>query len=186
MPLVEYRCIIPGWIHSEARIFTADHQPYGNVLIISNFDRIKGVVSLSLRYHEDRPWDHCHCRRLPHCRLGETDTHNATFVDRDVAPLDRCYILAEARGGAVSAVYEEVNACSLTLPRAEVRVQAQGEIAALSDPFVFLFEEDQSLGWRGRVTKITRRRLKSSPRASIHVNLRLGTRSLQSEPSYSR
>ena len=74
-------------------------------------------------------------------RLGETATYIVTFADRDIAPWDRCYALAEARGGTVAAIYEEVNACSLTLPRAEVGAQVQDEIAALSDPSV-IFEED--------------------------------------------
>ena len=74
-------------------------------------------------------------------RLGETATYIVTFADRDIAPWDRCYALAEARGGAVTAIYEEVNACSLTLPRAEVGAEGQDEIAALSDPSV-IFEED--------------------------------------------
>jgi len=74
-------------------------------------------------------------------RLGETATYIVTFADRDIAPWDRCYALAEARGGTVAAIYVEVNACSLTLPRAEVGAQLQDEIAALSDPSV-IFEED--------------------------------------------
>jgi hypothetical protein len=74
-------------------------------------------------------------------RLGETAKYIVTFADRDIAPGDRCYALAEARGGSVAAVYEEVNACSLTLPRAEVGAEVQDEIAALSDPSV-IFEED--------------------------------------------
>ncbi len=74
-------------------------------------------------------------------RLGETATYIVTFADRDIAPWDRCYALAEARGGTVAAIYVEVNACSLTLPRAEVGTQVQDEIAALSNPSV-IFEED--------------------------------------------
>jgi hypothetical protein len=74
-------------------------------------------------------------------RLHETATYIITFADRDIAPWDRCFALAEARGGTVAAIYEEVNACSLTLPRAEVGAQVQDEIAALSDPSV-IFEED--------------------------------------------
>jgi subtilisin family serine protease len=86
----------------------------------------------------------------PRRRLGETATYIVTFADRDVAPWDRCYALAEARGGTVGAVYDEVNACSLTLPRAEVGSQTQDEIADVSDPSVFIFEEDQVVyAWDG-------------------------------------
>ena len=78
-------------------------------------------------------------------RLGETAIYLVTFVDRDVAPWDRCYELAKDRGGTVSGVYEEVNACSLKLPRAEVGIQVQDEIAALSESSFqsVIFEEDQ-------------------------------------------
>jgi len=75
------------------------------------------------------------------CRIGETATYIVIFADRDIAPWDRCYALADARGGTVAAIYVEVNACSVTLPRAEVGTQVQDEIAALSDPSV-IFEED--------------------------------------------
>lgn len=85
-------------------------------------------------------------------RLGETATATAdiatyivTFPDRDVDPWDRCYALAESRGGTVNGIYEEVNACSLTMPRAaEVVAQVQDEIAALADPSYpnVMFEED--------------------------------------------
>ncbi len=85
-------------------------------------------------------------------RLGETATYIVTFPDRDVAPWDRCYALAEARGGTVIAVYDEVNACSLTLPRAEVGSQTQDEIAHISDPSYpsVIFEENQKVyAWDG-------------------------------------
>jgi hypothetical protein len=85
-------------------------------------------------------------RRLGETVTASTDvaTYIVTFPDRDVDPWDRCYALAESRGGTVNGIYEEVNACSLSMPRAEVGAQVQDEIAALGDPSYpnVMFEED--------------------------------------------
>lgn len=85
-------------------------------------------------------------RRLGETVTASTDTatYIVTFPDRDVDPWDRCYALAQSRGGTVIGIYEEVNACSLSMPRAEVGAQVQDEIAALGDPSYpdVMFEED--------------------------------------------
>lgn len=79
---------------------------------------------------------------------SDTDTYIITFVDRDTSSEDRCYALAEALGGTVEGIFEEVNACSLILPRTtgEERQSQRGDAqAALDDPSVKLIEVNQEV-----------------------------------------
>jgi subtilisin family serine protease len=85
----------------------------------------------------------------PHRRLGaqnlffesSSNTNNeevkylVTFEDRLESPGVRCAVLAKAKGGKVSRIHKEVNACSIIMPR-DAQQTTPGELS------VKIFEED--------------------------------------------
>jgi subtilisin family serine protease len=96
----------------------------------------------------------------PHRRLGaqnpfkssnndnEEVKYLVTFEDRLESPRVRCATLAKAKGGKVSRIHKEVNACSIIMPRdAQTKVvgpqaQADADVSILGELSVKIFEED--------------------------------------------
>jgi hypothetical protein len=102
----------------------------------------------------DKNWSSPH-RRLGAQNLFKSSNNNneevkylVTFEDRLESPRVRCAALAKAKGGKVSRIHKEVNACSIMMPRdAQTTVvgsqaQADADVSILGELSVKIFEED--------------------------------------------
>jgi hypothetical protein len=100
----------------------------------------------------DKNWSSTH-RRLGAQNLFESSNNEevkylVTFEDRLESPRVRCAALAKAKGGKVSRIHKEVNACSIIMPRdaqttvVGPQVQTDADVSILGELSVKIFEED--------------------------------------------